>query len=58
MDATPTEPPEDKALQDHTFGRKVARQADDAEQRAAEGCPPAPGDDEEREAEPHAGGKA
>jgi hypothetical protein len=63
MPGTPTEQPEDKALQDHTFGRTVARKTEEAEELASEGYVPpaarAPGTDEEgREREPHAGGRA
>ena len=52
MPKTPEEQPEDKDLQDHTFGMNAARQAEAAEKgERTEG-------DEERRAEPHAGGKA
>jgi hypothetical protein len=47
---TPTELPEDKDLQDHTFGLK-------AEQIKEEAGASGAGQDE-RDAEPHAGGKA
>jgi hypothetical protein len=49
MSDVPTEKPEDKDLQDHTFGRTVAAKAEEAERGQ--------GDDEER-VEHHAGGKA
>lgn len=52
MRGTPSEQPDDKDLQDHRFGRTVAKQAEDAERGDY------PGDSEERKPEPHAGGKA
>ena len=58
MPDTPTEQPEDKDLQDHTFGMNAARRAEEAEERAAKGDFSKGGADDERPPEPHAGGKA
>ena len=49
---TPTERPEDKDLQDHTFGMNAAKKAEEAERRGGTS------DDDTRTPEPHAGGKA
>ena len=54
MTNTPTEQPEDKDLQDHTFGQKVAEKTEEAERRAAEDAPLS----DAKETEHHAGGKA
>ncbi len=51
-----TEEPEDKALQDHTFGKKLAEKTEEAERRAEAGEPMPP--DDGPEVEHHAGGKA
>ena len=53
-DHTPTERPEDKDLQDHTFGMKAAEKLEEAD-RAGAG---ATSSDDKRPTEPHAGGKA
>ncbi|HZQ56864.1 MAG TPA: hypothetical protein VFA84_02440 [Acidimicrobiales bacterium] len=58
MPDVPTEQPDDKDLQDHTFGMNAARRAEEAEARAAKGDIPRGADDDERPPEPHAGGKA
>lgn len=49
-----TEKPEDKDLQDHTFGTKMAEKTEEAERRAATGEVPT----DAPETEHHAGGKA
>ena len=54
-DHTPTERPEDKDLQDHTFGMNAAKKLEEAERAGKKGTPQS---DDERTTEPHAGGKA
>lgn len=49
-----TEKPEDKDLQDHTFGKKLAEKTEEAERQAAAGAEPA----DAPQTEHHAGGKA
>lgn len=48
----PTESPEHKDLQDHTFGTLAAAEQEAAEQEGERAAPP------EERPEPHAGGKA
>jgi hypothetical protein len=55
MPDAPIEKPEDKDMQEHVFGKTVADKTEEAERQAESGATP-PSDD--REAEPHAGGKA